>query len=153
MAYDRATVSYYACVPILVVVNVFVSGEIFVIVQTCRAVRLQVMSARLKKMQLLFLVQVVLQAFIPLILIIIPGVPFVLIMMFEVYGLACMCYYLYTIKLNISVWSSMLLSILSSFSLIGALVLILLNPTFRNWNKKAAAMEKSTMIVSVMDRR
>lgn len=89
MAYDRKIISRYACTPGLVGLFVVLTFIIFFIVQTYRTIRLVVMSARLKRMQRLYLVQLVLQAFIPLILVIIPASGFILIMMFEIYGFAC----------------------------------------------------------------
>lgn len=89
IAYDRVTVSYYGCVPLLTAAALFVTVIIFFIAQTYRAIRFAVASARLKRMQRIYLGQLVLQAFIPFILVIIPGVSFIIIMIFEIYGLTC----------------------------------------------------------------
>ena len=89
MAYDRTTVSTYATLPLFVALSIFLLAIVSFIFLTYRITTAQMMSANLRRIQRLYLRQLILQAFIPITLLIVPGVPFALIMVFEIYGVEC----------------------------------------------------------------
>lgn len=146
--YHYSTVMIFGIAPLGFLIVLFVTVEMGFLYFSYKETSRAVMSPKVKKMQRQFLLQLGLQAFIPIIAIIVPTVAVIFVFSFGVLGYSCKLYFSYVIDF-LAVLIDCIFLVMSTFGSIGGVVLIVMNPTYWNWCYKFSHKNNTGLLSTV----
>lgn len=130
---------------VLIDVIIFVVTMSFLTIGSWTATRTQNMSPALRQMQQKFLVQLCIQSFLPFFVVIVPIALLMVCMIFDIFIYSCKFGERKDKNHNFSGLSDVILCSLSLFSIISAVTLFILNPSYHNWLTRHSTRKKAKL--------